>query len=315
MDNLLFSLNATLPVFLMMVLGFILHAIGIIDDEFASKLNKFVFVVTLPVLLFHELATTDFIHAWDGRFVLFCFVITLISILIVWLISFVISNRSERGEFIQVAYRSSAALLGIAYMQNIYGNASMAPLMIVGSVPLYNIIAVIILTLSSDSNDNLKGRGLVNSTFKSVITNPILLGVFFGLCWSLTGWTIPEIADKTLQNLGGITTPLGLLALGASIDPKRIRGVMYHSILAVFIKLIGLCALFLPIAVWFGFRDSQLIAILIMLGSPTTVSCYIMAKNMGHDGALTSNSVMLATILSAFTLTFWIWILRTFSLL
>lgn len=82
MDNLIFSLNATIPVFLMMVLGYFFNKIGWIDDEFASKMNKFVFRVPLPVLLFGDLATVDFSEVWDMRFVLFCFVVTVCSITI-----------------------------------------------------------------------------------------------------------------------------------------------------------------------------------------------------------------------------------------
>ena len=144
MSNFVFSLNTTMPVFLMMVLGFFLRRIGLIDDGFASKLNKLVFNITLPVLLFHQLGTTDFVHAWDSRFVLFCFVVTAVTIALVWFLSSWIKSLPERGEFVQAAYRSSAAILGIAYMQNMYGDASMAPLMIIGSVPLYNILAVIV---------------------------------------------------------------------------------------------------------------------------------------------------------------------------
>lgn len=317
LDNLIFSLNATIPIFLMMIIGFFLKTVGLIDDQFASKINRFVFVVTLPVMLFRQLGSTDFAAAWDGKFVLFCFVITTITILLVFIISRFIKDIPERGEFIQAAYRSSAAILGIAYMQNIYGDASMAPLMIIGSVPLYNIIAVIVLTLTAEGMDyqTVDRRELSKKTIKSIMKNPIILGILFGILWSLSGLHIPSIFDKALKDLGSVSTPLGLIAMGASVDLKKIGGVMRNSLIAVFIKLMGLCVLFLPVAAYLGFRGASMIAILIMLGSPTTVSCYIMAKNMGHEGVLTSNCVMLATILSAFTLTFWIFILRSFGLL
>ena len=317
LDNLIFSLNATIPIFLMMVIGFFLKTIGLIDDEFASKINRFVFVVTLPVMLFRQLGSTDFVSAWDGKFVLFCFVITVVTILLVFLISRFIKDVPERGEFIQAAYRSSAAILGIAYMQNIYGDASMAPLMIIGSVPLYNIIAVFVLTLTAEGVDyqSVDKRMLIKKTIVSILKNPILLAIVFGLLWSLSGLRIPYVADKALKDLGSVSTPLGLIAMGACVDLKKIGGVMKNSMIAVFIKLMGLCTLFLPVAAHMGFRGAYMVAILIMLGSPSTVSCYIMAKNMGHEGSLTSNCVMLATILSAFTLTFWIWILKSFGLL
>ena len=315
MSNFVFSLNTTMPVFLMMVLGFFLRRIGLIDDGFASKLNKLVFNITLPVLLFHQLGTTDFVHAWDSRFVLFCFVVTAVTIALVWFLSSWIKSLPERGEFVQAAYRSSAAILGIAYMQNMYGDASMAPLMIIGSVPLYNILAVIVLTLTAETVEPANKDQIFRKTFLSIMKNPIILGVVFGLLWSLSGLEFPHILDKTLVDIGSVSTPLGLLAMGASVELSKVSGAMKDSLIAVFIKLFGCCILFLPLAVWMGFRGAQLVAILIMLGSPTTVSSYIMARNMGHEGVLTSNSVILATIFSSFSLTMWIWLLRSIGYL
>ena len=147
MENLIFSLNATIPIFLMMLLGMLFRKLGWMDEVFAAKMNKFVFLVPLPVLLFEQLATVDFSEVWDIKFILFCFVVTAISITISTLISLLWKDRSIKGEFIQATYRSSAALLGIAFIQNIYGTAGMAPLMIIGSVPLYNIMAVVVLSV------------------------------------------------------------------------------------------------------------------------------------------------------------------------
>ena len=123
MENLIFSLNATIPIFLMMLLGMLFRKLGWMDEVFAAKMNKFVFLVPLPVLLFEQLATVDFSEVWDIKFILFCFVVTAISITISTLISLLWKDRSIKGEFIQATYRSSAALLGIAFIQNIYGTA------------------------------------------------------------------------------------------------------------------------------------------------------------------------------------------------
>ena len=84
---------------------------------------------------------------------------------------------------------------------------------------------------------------------------------------------------------------------------------------ATFIKLVLLPAVFFPAAVAMGFRNSELVAILVMLGSPTTVTCYIMAKNMGNDEVLSSSIVVTATLLSSITLTFWVFLLRSLSLI
>ena len=111
MENLIFSLNATVPIFLMMVLGMVFRKIGWMDVEFAEKMNKFVFLVPLPVLLFSDLATVDFEEVWNIRFVIFCFIVTFISIAIVSGISFLWKDRTIQGVFIQSSYRSSAARL------------------------------------------------------------------------------------------------------------------------------------------------------------------------------------------------------------
>ncbi len=312
MENLAFSLNATIPVFLMMLLGMLFHKIGWIDDDFAAKMNRFVFFIPLPVLLFEELATVDFAQIWDLKFLLFCFFATFASILLAAAISFLFREKSIRGEFIQASYRSSAALLGIALIQNIYGTAGMAPLMIIGSAPLYNMMAVVILSLTGEKQ-NIPKKKLVKQTICQIAANPIIWGILLGLLWSAMKLPMPALLSKTVSSIGGIATPMGLMAMGASFDLKKALGMRRPALLAAVIKLAGFCTLFLPAAVWLGFRREQLAAILIMLGSATTVSSYVMARSMGHSGTLTSSVVMLTTLFSAFTITGWLWLLRSFG--
>lgn len=313
-ENLIFSLNATVPVFLMMVLGYLLHKIGWMDDEFASKMNRFVFRVPLPVLLFGDLAAVDFARVWNMKFVSFCFGVTVISIAVSAGISFLWKDRSIQGEFIQASYRSSAAILGIAFIQNIYGTAGMAPLMIIGSVPLYNVMAVLVLSLFKPGQRGLD-RDVMKTTLWGIVTNPIILGIAAGLLWSALRLPMPQIMGKMISSVGGVTTPMGLMAMGAAFDLRRAFAKVKPAVTTAFIKLIGFCAVFLPAAVRLGFREEELVAILVMLGSATTVTCFVMAKNMGHEGVLSSSVVMLTTLFSAFTLTGWLYLLRSMGLI
>ena len=313
-ENLIFSLNATVPIFLMMVLGYVLHEIGWMDDEFASKMNRFVFRVPLPVLLFGDLAAVDFARVWNMKFVSFCFGVTVISIAVSAGISFLWKDRSIQGEFIQASYRSSAAILGIAFIQNIYGTAGMAPLRIIGSVPLYNVMAVLVLSLFKPGQRGLD-RDVMKTTLWGIVTNPIILGIAAGLLWSALRLPMPQIMGKMISSVGGVTTPMGLMAMGAVFDLRRAFAKVKPAVTAAFIKLIGFCAVFLPAAVRLGFREEELVAILVMLGSATTVTCFVMAKNMGHEGVLSSSVVMLTTLFSAFTLTGWLYLLRSMGLI
>jgi len=313
-DNLIFALNATMPVFFMMVLGYILKRLNWIDEEFASKINSFVFHVPLPVLVFKDLATVDFVEVWDTKFVAYCFVATLLSILLAVAVSAIWRDKSIQGEFVQASYRSSAAILGIAFIQNIYGNAGMGPLMVVASVPLYNVAAVIILTLLGKEQRKMN-KTLLLKTLKGIITNPIIIGIAAGFAWSLLKIPMPYIMEKTVTNVANIATPLGLMAMGAAFDWKKAFAKMKPAFTAVIIKLVVLVSIFLPVAIRLGFRGEKLVAILVMLGSATTISCYVMAKNMGHEGTLTSSVIMLTTLFCAFTLTMWIFMLKTCGLL
>lgn len=287
--------------------------LGWMDEVFAVKMNKFVFLVPLPVLLFEQLATVDFSEVWDIKFILFCFVVTAISITISTLISLLWKDRSIKGEFIQATYRSSAALLGIAFIQNIYGTVGMAPLMIIGSVPLYNIMAVVVLSVFKPGNNSFD-KALVKKTLKGIATNPIIIGIVAGFVWSALKLPMPLILHKTVSSIGATATPMGLMSMGATFEMKKATSKMKPTLVAVFMKLIGFCAIFLPVAAMLGFRNEQLIAILVMLGSATTVSSFVMARNMGHEGTLSSGVIMMTTLLSAFTLTMWLDVLRSFGL-
>ena len=312
MEELVFSLNATIPVFMLMVIGYLFKLIGLLDSSFVSKMNQFVFKITLPVLLFKELSTADFYETWDTYFVLFCFCVSALSILISVGISFCLKDSTIRGEFAQGCYRSSSALLGCAFVQNIYGSAGPASLMIIAAVPLYNIAAVIILNMMKEEIQSVDAT-LIKKTLKDVLKNPIIIGIMLGIGWSLLRIPQPVILAKTVGSIANLATPLGLMALGAEFDFKQSKENLKPAILCASFKLIVFVGCFLPLAIKLGFRNQKLVAILVMLGAATTVSCFVMARNLGHKGTLTSTTVVITTIASAFTLTAWLFILRCFG--
>lgn len=309
MENLIFCLNATMPIFLTMVLGMVFKRMGLFDEAFIEKANQFVFVVALPCLLFRDLSAIDIRDAWDTRFVLFCLLATAASIALAGLLSLGVSP-AIRGEFVQATYRSSAAILGLSLIQNLYGTSGMAPLMIVSSVPLYNAMAVVVLMVFKPQPEPLT-RQLAAKTLSGIAKNPIILGILAGILWSLLRLPVPTILHATVSNVGVLATPIGLMVMGAAFDPKAVFQKLGPVLCASAAKLLLFAALFLPLAIRMGFTDEKLVAILVMLCSSTTVSCYIMARNMGHEGTLTSGAIMLTTFLSAFTLTGWLYLLRT----
>lgn len=319
MENLIYSLNATVPVFLVIVLGYILKHIGMLNEEFVRVANKFNFTVTLPALLFRDISSANIREMFDGKYVLFCAVVTTISFAGVWVSAkLCLKDKTMVGAFVQASFRSSAAVLGIAFIQNMYGNSGMAPLMIIGTVPLYNIYSVIVLTFEAAETENAETRrdtSKIRAAALNILKNPIILAIAAGLLVSLAGIEFGTIVDKTVANLASMASPLALIAIGAGFEGRKALAKIRPTIAASFLKLVGFAAVFLPIAAALGFREEKLMALIVMLASPTTPSCYIMAKNMNNDGTLTSSIVVLTTLLSAFTLTAWIYIMKSIGAL
>lgn len=315
MEQLFFSLNATIPIFLVMVVGYILRQIKMVDEPFIKILNKFNYNITLPVLLFRDISQSDFYSVWDTKYVLFCFLVTLFCISAIWIIAgLCFKNKALLGEFVQASYRSSAAVLGVAFIQNIYGNSGMAPLMIIGTVPLYNIAAVLVLSFTGPETKGLNKQALKKSLI-GIATNPIILSIFLGMLVSACRISFPVIITKTISNIASLATPLALIALGAGFEGRKAIKLLKPTVITSSLKLVVLPLLFLPLAITFGFRNEMLVAILVMLGAPTTPSCYIMARNMGHDGTLTSGTVVATTFLSSVTLTIALFILKSLNVI
>ena len=313
MSNLIYSINATLPIFLLIILGKVLKTTKIINDEFTKTADRYVFRIALPALLFSDLTENNVGSAFDGKYVLFCFSVTIFSIAVLWgLTEKFMKNEEQKGAFIQGSYRSSAAILGLAFINNMYDSVGMAPLMIIGCVPLYNIFAVIILTLKGDNGGK---KPNMKETFINVMKNPILLSILIALPFALLNLHFPSFVNKAIGSVANTATPLALISIGASFEGKKALKKMKPTLLASFIYMILLASLFLPLAVVFGYRNQELMALLVMLGSPTTVSSYIMAKNTGNDGILTSSIIVLTTLLSSLTLTLWIFVLKSFGVL
>ena len=316
MSNFIFSLNATIPVFLMMVIGWALKQMGMLNDNFVTVANKFNFKVTLPFMLFRDLAGVDIRADFDLSFVLFCAISSSICFWAIWgCTKLFLKDKGLRGAFVQASFRSSAAVMGLAFINNIYGSSAMGPMMIIGAVPLYNIYSVLVLTFEAQTEGDRKDVGKIKEACLNILKNPIIISIFLGVVVALLRIDFPVIVDKTVNSVAQMATPLALVGLGAGYEGRKALAKIKPTLWASAIKLVIQPLIFIPIAAYLGFTGEKMIAILIMLAAPATPSCYIMAKNMKNDGELTASIVVMTTLLAAFTLTGWIYLLKVFGLI
>lgn len=311
-------MNVTLPIFLVMVLGWFLRQIGLLTEDFVKVVNKFNFKVTLPFMLFRDLAQVDIRAEFDLTFVLFCAMASTICFWIIWgCTKLFLRDKSMRGAFVQASFRSSAAVMGLAFIENIYGSSTMGPMMIIGAVPLYNVFSVLVLTFEAqEDEETVRDTGKIKQACINILKNPIIISILLGVVVALLKIDFPTVVDKTVNSVAQMATPLALVGLGAGFEGKKALKKIGPTVWASLIKLVIQPMVFIPIAVFaFGFTGEKLIAILIMLAAPTTPSCYIMAQNMKNDDVLTASVVVMTTLMAAFTLTGWIFLLKVMGLI
>ena len=312
MENFIYSINVTMPIFLVMVIGYILKQIGMLNDNFVTVANKFNFKVTLPFMLFKDIAGVDIKAVFDIKYVLFCAIVSTICFWVVWgTAKLLVRDKTIRGAFVQSSFRGSAAVMGLAFIQNIYGSSAMGPLMIVSAVPLYNIFSVIVLTFEANDSTGIDKKAKIRQAGINICKNPIILSILAGLIVGLLEIQFPTLVNKTVSNVAQMATPLALITIGAGFEGRKALAKIAPTMAASMIKLVLQPLVFLPVAVWMGFSGEKMIAILIMLASPTTPSCYIMAKSMNNDEVLTASVIVTTTLMAAFTLTGWIFLLKT----
>lgn len=316
MENLLFTLNAILPIILPILLGYGLKRLHFFSDTFLTEANKLVFKVLIPILLFSNLYLADLTQI-NWAFVGYAALAIIVLFLIGMIVVIFIPNRKQKGVVLQAAFRSNYAIIGIPLATALGGAVAGAEASVVAavSVPLFNILAVVALSIY----DHEEGQKIsVKNILFKIVTNPLILGVFCGLvvCGitmginSVSGNDVAGFLNEylkfipdTISTLGKMATPLALIVLGGRFEFKAVKALWRQITVAVALRLVIAPTLFLIIAYFLGFKGSTQFAILIALfASPIAVSSAPMAAQMGQDEELAGQIVVWTSALSAFSL-------------
>ncbi len=309
MQNLIFTLNLVIPVFLIVGVGLLLKKLKVINDNFVSISSKVVFTVSLPALIFVETTKISIGELFNLKLIGFVCIITVILYLIIWLISIpYIKSGSDRAVFIQGSYRSNYAIIGLALISNVFGSTglSKASILLAFIIPLFNILAVIALTLPVRKDKNLNFKRLL----LEILKNPLIIAIIISLPFSYFEVKLPHIIFSTVNYLALLTLPFALLGVGGFLnfsDLKRASGIAFSS---SFIKLIFIPLVATYTAYELGFKGTELGIIFVLFGCPTAIASFIMAEAMGVNSRLAGNILLITTLGSIVTITLGLFILR-----
>ena len=310
MDSLFISLNAVVPLFLMMAVGYVIRLTGLMNDISTRQVNRCIFKVFLPLMLF-----INIYDAGDGatlRSDLLFFAVA--GVLIEFLVSLVLvllteQDNSRRGVMLQGMFRSNFVLFGIPIAMSLFGDsaAGTASLLIAIVIPMFNALAVLALEMFNGQRPNLWG------VLFGIATNPLIIASLLGIAFNHFGWDLPGLLHDTMSTLGGIATPLAFVVLGASMNFSETGRCMRPLLITLLMKLIIYPAAFVGAAILMGFRGANLAVLLTVFGSPIAVSSFTMAQQMGGDDQLAGQLVIFSSILSIGTMFLYIWGLNYFG--
>lgn len=312
MDSFWVALNAVMPFLLYIAFGYGVQHTKLVDEAFLNRLNTMVFKCFFPILMFYNVYKTKSGFQLDTNLVIYALLsLLIVVVLLILIVPRLVKENPARGVVIQAIYRSNFVLFGVALTISVYGEdqASLAAILVSIVVPAYNVIAVIVLEMFRGRKPKPK------QLIKNIVTNPLILGALCGLAFYLLGIHLPDALEKTVAQFSNLTTPMALFTLGGTLhfsDMARNAKVLTLGLLT---KLILIPAVILGIAAAIGFRGPELFQLLVMYGAPVATASYAMAQNMGGDGKLAGQFVVISTVASVVTIFFWIFSLRNMQLI
>lgn len=314
MSAFLFAINATIPIVVIMVLGYVLKKIGLVSIDLSKQINKLVYRVFLPVMLFLNIYKIESFEQMDFGYVLYA----LSAVLVIFLVSIpivcaVTKDAGRRGALLQSTFRSNYAFIGIPLAQSLFGEEGVivATLLSAAIVPFFNVLAVISLSIFKKNGEKIDVKKII----LNILTNPLIQAIFVGLAALLVRYIfvqndislrLSEVSAiyKPLTQLSNLATPLALICLGAQFEFSAVKELKKEIIFGTSMRalIVPLLCIGLPLVIVPNvFNGAHYAAFVAAFATPVAVSTVPLAQEMRGDTTLAGQLVVWSTILSAFT--------------
>ena len=305
MESLRLSFEAVTPIFLLMLLGYVLKCMKVAEKSTFDAINSLVFKIFLPVLLFYNIYKTEANQVFDAKLVAFT-IISVFSIFIIGLfaVRFITKDNAKRGVMLQGFFRSNYAILGIPLVHYICGEKSgaLASLMVAVVIPVFNVLAVISLEIFRGNKIEIK------KIIKGIFSNPLIIGCIIGVIFFILKLKLPVVIEKAVSDVSKIASPLAIVILGASFNFSGIKGYFKENLITVSVKLVLVPLVMLSAAALLGFRGEAFACMIVLFGAPVAVSSFAMSQQMGGDEKLSSQVIVISSAACVVTLFVWIFV-------
>lgn len=325
MDSFIFAINAVLPIILTVAAGYFIKKVGLTNEDFSKKANKLVFKIFLPAMLFLNVYKMDIKNGIDFTYILY--VLTFIVIIFFVALPFVLlitKEKNRRGPLLQAVFRSNFALIGIPLAQSLFGDegVTVAALLSAVTIPVFNILAVVSLTMFVSEKKKFDFKEIL----LGIVKNPLIQSIFAGFVvlfirmlfdkFSISFRLSDTPIYTMLTYLSNMATPLALLVLGAQFEFSAVKELKKEIIWGTTLRVLIVPLIALSVALLFKdkFSGAHFAAFVAVFATPVAVSSVPMTQEMNNDATLAGQLVVWTTILSAFTVFMFTFILKALSI-
>lgn len=321
MDVLVFSLNAVLPLVILVALGYLLRRMGVFGEGFLNLGNKLVFRLFLPAMLFYNVYNIESFSDINWWFVLYGSVaIVVIFALSFALVPLFVRQDRRRGVMVQALGRSNYAIIGIPLAESLFGaeGAAAASVMSAFSIPLFNVLSVVALGVFNRDGGKPSGKKML----RDIALNPLILAVLAGLAtlgvralfvrlgWGfrLSGFTVAgtevTFLYTALHYVAQLATPFALIILGGKFRFSVVKQLWKHITAVCVLRMVVLPAAAIALACLLvpSLGGEHIASYIALFGTPVAVSSAVMAREMGGDDELAGQLVVWTTLVGGISI-------------
>lgn len=313
MESFLVAVNAVIPFLFYITFGYVMKIRGVVEEDFLQRLNKMVFRLMYPFMTFYNIYKADAESLPRPILLIFAGAsILILEVILVLVIPRIVKENARRGVIIQAIFRSNFVLFGLPLTISVFGDgaSSVAAMLVTVVVSIYNVTSVVILEMF-----NVNGKTSFKSIALNVVKNPLLQGACVGLLFFLLGIQLPKSIVTPVAAFADMTSPLALFVLGGTLHFDAIHDNLKYLVPVLSFKLFALPAIMVAIAYALGMRGLELFLLIAVYGTPVAAASYPMAQNMGGDGELAGQFVVISTVVAVLTLFLWIFFMKAVGLI
>lgn len=307
MEMIILGLGVVLPLFVVMSVGYLARIIRLIDDSGVGVVNRLVFWIFLPAILFVSVYETNLQEVFNLPLIVF----STLGTTVVFIVSFIVvpklvKKRDRCGVIIQGLIRGNEVYFGFPIVASLIGTQYLGLMSIVVAFAVLFYNGYSIFALEYFKGDTVDKKEI----FKNLITNPFILATLAAVLMNLVGIGIPEVLMTGVRSLAAVATPLALFLLGASFNFTSTKGYLKEVIWTTLFRLIIIPGIVIAVSLLLGFSSAETVILFVTFGVPTAVASYSMARQLNADYELASQIVVYTSTFAIITVFLWTIVLQ-----